>query len=343
MAAPSALNVNINGVMNGMMNAMQSMQQTMLGLQQTVIKLINDKNTTPVTEGNSLSTACAALREGQGVNVPANINQPCNSLNVNNGGYRFPVSEFGVPSECIPHIDIVSDSLKKKIWEGKDVNLAALLIPKHESDKAANQDKGAITVNLSNLEDSRLHRKLTISEFITAFGKYKRVMCVKYPERRVELDRYEANIIDISNVYGPRFYDYHCEFSARAAAAVRDSNIKVDWSIKDNSLLTMVTSNARVNVCSPFCPQLGIHKNTFNNHIVPNKSYGGKEVDRYGRKRVVYNDKEICNNFNERRCISQACQYAHICSVCYAGNHGANSCNKKKVNKLNSGPETGSH
>ena len=74
-----------------------------------------------------------------------------------------------MPSECIPHIDIVSDNIKKKIWEGKDVNLATLLIPKHDSDKATYQEQGAITVNLSNQEDSRLHKTSTISEFITAF------------------------------------------------------------------------------------------------------------------------------------------------------------------------------
>ena len=42
-------------------------------------------------------------------------------------------------------------------------------------------------------------------------------MCLKFPERRVELDRCEATIIDIFNVYGPKFYDYHCQFSAKAA------------------------------------------------------------------------------------------------------------------------------
>ncbi|CAC5367446.1 unnamed protein product [Mytilus coruscus] len=105
--------------------------------------------------------------------------------------------EFGVPSECIPHVDIVSDVIKKRIWEGKDINLAALLIPKDEADKNIVQEQGSITVNLSNHEDIRLHKSLTISEFITVFGKYKRVMCSKFPNRRIELERYEANIIDI--------------------------------------------------------------------------------------------------------------------------------------------------
>lgn len=90
-------------------------------------------------------------------------------------------------------------------------------------------------------------------------------MCLKLPERRVELDRCEATIIDIFNVYGPKFYDYHYQFSAKAAAALRDYHIKVDWAIKDLALLNMVSSNARINSCnlcnstmhsSAFCPKL---------------------------------------------------------------------------------------
>jgi hypothetical protein len=44
-------------------------------------------------------------------------------------------------------------------------------------------------LNVLETVDPRLYKSLTISEFITAFGKYKRIMCVKFPERRVELDR----------------------------------------------------------------------------------------------------------------------------------------------------------
>ena len=42
---------------------------------------------------------------------------------------------------------------------------------------------------------------MTIAEVLTAFGKYKRGMCPAFLNRRDELDSYEANIIDIYNVY----------------------------------------------------------------------------------------------------------------------------------------------
>ncbi|XP_021362995.1 uncharacterized protein LOC110456530 [Mizuhopecten yessoensis] len=107
-------------------------------------------------------------------------------------------------------------------------------MPRHEP-------REAINITINETEDPRLAKSLTISEFITAFGKYKRKVCKKAPHRRIELDRYEANIVEISNVYGRKFYDYHCQFSARAAAALHDNIGKVDsWALKDNGLLAMI-------------------------------------------------------------------------------------------------------
>ena len=40
-----------------------------------------------------------------------------------------------------------------------------------------------------------------MSEFLKAFGKYKRVMTSVYPDRRAELDAYEDDIIDIYNFF----------------------------------------------------------------------------------------------------------------------------------------------
>lgn len=70
------------------------------------------------------------------------------------------------------HLDI-SDKLRTKIWEGKDVSLAELLMPKYEFQSA----KSNITINLIKNKDQRLYKQLSIAEFITAFGKHKRVKC----------------------------------------------------------------------------------------------------------------------------------------------------------------------
>lgn len=81
------------------------------------------------------------------------------------------------------------------------VNLASLLIPYYE---VSASEKGK-----PEKEDGRIQMSLTIAEFLPAFGKYKRTMCKSLPYRREALGQYEANIIDINNVYGDRFYEYH--------------------------------------------------------------------------------------------------------------------------------------
>jgi hypothetical protein len=36
-----------------------------------------------------------------------------------------------------------------------------------------------------------------------------------YPDRRAELDAYEDDIINIYNLFGSKFYDYHKIFSSK--------------------------------------------------------------------------------------------------------------------------------
>ncbi|CAC5402967.1 unnamed protein product [Mytilus coruscus] len=93
MAAPSASNVN-NEVMTGMLNSMQSMQGTMLGLQQTVIKLININDRPIPVDANNLSTAYAAMRSndpGPSTSSGAGGSQTFPL----NGGYRFYFGIWG--------------------------------------------------------------------------------------------------------------------------------------------------------------------------------------------------------------------------------------------------------
>ena len=61
--------------------------------------------------------------------------------------------------------------------------------------------------------DPRLNKTLSLSEFIQAFGTYKSVMSEAYPERRIELDLYERDTVDMANRYpGTGFYEYHKQF-----------------------------------------------------------------------------------------------------------------------------------
>ena len=114
------------------------------------------------------------------------------------------------PSSALPDIEIVPANVRKDIVQGKDVNLAILLLPiKDRKNITGDRDIqiGEEVFSLKGGRDNRLSRDLTISEFITAFNVYKRVMCTHYPHRRDELDTYIGQIIEISNRFpGFGFY-----------------------------------------------------------------------------------------------------------------------------------------
>ena len=103
--------------------------------------------------------------------------------------------------ECYPNVysTLISfpKKFKTKILEGKYANLASLLIPK--VDKQHRDDDNHINVNINTQKDPCLSKSLSTSEFITAFGNDKMMMCMKFADRRVDLDKYEANIVEVCN------------------------------------------------------------------------------------------------------------------------------------------------
>ena len=110
-----------------------------------------------------------------------------------------------------------------------------------------------------------------LSKFIQAFGTYKNVMSEAFPDRCIELDLYEQDIVDMANhCPGTGFYEYHKQFSATAAAYLKNYNTKIDWSISNNKLFSNIFTNYRSNTCnlcqsishsSAFCPKL-LHSNS---------------------------------------------------------------------------------
>ena len=90
-----------------------------------------------------------------------------------------------------------------------------------------------------SMKDTRLQKNLTVEEFIVAFHKHKRIHCSRFPWRQAEMDQYEANIVEISRVFGPKFYEYHKQFTQRCAAALALGK-KVNWAEKDEDLLQMI-------------------------------------------------------------------------------------------------------
>ena len=149
-------------------------------------------------------------------------------------------SDRGYSSESLPHVELVSPMIRRKIIEGKNINLAVLLISHYEG-AMTNEERSEMYSCSTRKPDHRLNKILDLSSFMKAFGIYKSVMTEVYPQRQKELDLYERNIIDMGMRYpGSGFYKYHKQFSAKEAAYLQQHNIKIDWSIRDNILYTNI-------------------------------------------------------------------------------------------------------
>lgn len=229
--------------------------------------------------------------------------------------------KFGTNPGDLPQMELISPSFRKNIVEGKDVNLASLIILYSEV-RSSEKEK--------DKDDYRLKRNLTKTEFLTSFRKYQRIMSQVFPNRREELDMYEANIIDIFNVYGERFYEYHKLFSLKSANALAIHQIKVDCSVRDRDLIQLIASRARFcAICSEvshdtkFCPSYQM------SDITPPDN-----TDQHGRKRTSYTGQEICNNFNSSgHCNRSNCPYQHVCIQCKSKDHSVVTCNQSNKTK----------
>ena len=131
-------------------------------------------------------------------------------------------------TQCFTNVDIISLNLLKDILEGKDINLATLLIPFYDCPTKYSVVANGIEVNVTGKPDIRLNRRLSIQEFIRAFGKYKRVMTYVFDDRGTERDAYEDDIIDIHNFFDEEFYDYHKACSAKSPVLLLTKKVKVD-------------------------------------------------------------------------------------------------------------------
>ena len=70
----------------------------------------------------------------------------------------------GVPSYSLPFMESISPKLKKQIIEGRDVNLAALLMKDYEAVQAACSlhTSSGLEINLPGKKDARLHKSLSL-------------------------------------------------------------------------------------------------------------------------------------------------------------------------------------
>ena len=245
-----------------------------------------------------LMTTMERLEQSTGVSsrcVPATVLTDC------------PLGRRGFTSEHLPEVEVMPTAVRAAILEGKDVNLATLLMPNFdlgEYSRYSESDRAQFLRPLSS--DPRLNRNLTLAEFISAFNKYRNIMCEVW-DRRQELDAYEAMVVGIaSHIEGTSFYEYHKAFAARAAALIVQHNVKIDWAVRDNgmfcSLFVGQTTQRYVRYVadlSNFCPILASGKpqaqsvNAYRGSLPgrPNQTHTSTDIQ--GRPRVSAGQREV--------------------------------------------------
>ena len=140
-------------------------------------RTIHDPNTAPTTQSFprpnvfSLTTAMETIERSTGVSL--------RSAPAFADTFRWQrCATNGVASESLPDVETVSPALRAAILDGRDTNLASLLIPHFDlgdySRYAGVDGSHHLLRPLSS--DPRLNRNLTLAEFIAAFNKYGNII-----------------------------------------------------------------------------------------------------------------------------------------------------------------------
>ena len=152
-------------IINNALAVISGVQGTVLALQATADKILQDKQSPPSSSTNML--AKVYQNQGDGTSsqtVPVQHQRDWTS------SQTIPMQQHGVAADLLPHLDIVSDSLRHQITEGKYVNLASLLIPEFDTPNFTTNEFSGLELLRKSRRDHRLDRPLNITQFYKAFG-----------------------------------------------------------------------------------------------------------------------------------------------------------------------------
>ncbi|XP_056429550.1 uncharacterized protein LOC130368988 isoform X2 [Hyla sarda] len=215
--------------------------------------------------------------------------------------------------------------IKKDILDGKDINLASLVIATHDLMENKTIACGDVSVVLKS-KDVRLSRKLSLSEFIMAFSIYRDIICTTKPERREELDHYLYKVTELSH----KFYDYHRSFSAKAAAALGQFGYTINWASIDTEIFCTHFAGLKTPVCArcqasshtaEWCSSSSTEVSgalaRTSSLAQPRVQKSSGIVDKLGRPIRYLGKSQICNNFNYTACNYNQCRLLHVCAICF--------------------------
>lgn len=242
-------------------------------------------------------------------------------------------------SDVTSMVEYVTPALRKAIQEGKDVSFVHLLMPPEHSASQYKDDHKEFTSLYLKSSDPRLHRPLSLSEFIFAFIRYMNITIEVHPERRAELTYYLSFVVKLAvQCPPPLFYEYHKNFSRKAASVLFAQNRRINWSVRDDELYFNIFAGRRSRTCekcsavdhsTDFCPSVfpaDLKTNVFtaSSHDLRSSIPFGCRVKR--TPVFTADQREICFNFNGFcGCFNNSCSRAHVCLKCQQ-NHAQKDC-----------------
>ena len=248
-------------------------------------------------------------------------------------------------SDALPDIEYIAPSLRKAIQEGKDVCLAHLLMPPEHSASQYKENHREFTSLYLKSSDPRLHRSPALPDFLLAFVRYLNVMTEVHPERRAELTYYLSFVVKLAVQFpSPLFYEYHKNFSRKAASILTSQGRKIDWAVRDDDLYFQIFADRLARTCekcssidhsTDFCPAV-LHADLKTDFFSSSSSDGR---DRFqpslGARRppiLTSYQREVCFNFNGYHgCSNTTCLRAHVCLKCLQP-HSQKDCRQTSVN-----------
>ncbi|XP_056389040.1 uncharacterized protein LOC130283477 [Hyla sarda] len=245
------------------------------------------------------------------------------------------------PPPIITPAHFIPAAIKKDILEGKEVNLASLLIATTDVHDTKTVACGELAVTFKS-KDARLSRKLSVTEFVLAFGLFRDVLCSVSPGRREELDLYLHRVVQMAYKYGgTTFYEYHKSFSAKVAAAYAQFGYVTNWGSIDTELYCEHFAGLKAPSCtacgvtthsSSWCPQVSNPGEPSTsrslNAFTPPAPRNVAALDRLGRPVRYLGKTQICNNFNLSSCVYSNCRLLHVCFICFRA-HPSSICSQK--------------
>ena len=249
-------------------------------------------------------------------------------------------------SDSLPVTEYIAPSLRKAIQEGKDVCLAHLLMPpEHSLSQYKNNHREFTSLYLKS-SDRRLHRTLSLPDFLLAFVRYMNVMTEVHPERRAELTHYLSFVVKLAVQFpSSLFYEYHKHFSRKAASILSSQGRKIDWTVRDDDLYFQIFAGRRARTCdkcasvdhsTDFCPAV-LHADLKTKFFASSSEGRLRSPLSFLTRRppVLTNDqREVCFNFNGYRgCSNSTCVRAHVCLRCLQS-HAQKDCRQPSTNTL---------